>query len=294
MKARRQVSGAINSRSFGKDFAASWKQHWQRHQRALELCRKKPSKRKVHELRTATRRLQAHLELIRIETQPSAKKARHVLRKLMQVTGPVRDAQVQVTLLKQFAGKHVNPEVKSFRLHLKKRRAHQVGLLAGKLSARRFRKDRPKAKQILPAQPSVVATRNLQQAAVRLQRCWARARNGAADTRHQARVALKRLHYMAEIVFPGAAPRSLHAAQAELGRLHDLDLFLQHLQEFAKDQPVGRIQNTAARQRRNVERRAQSRLSASCADLIPRPLHPDRNICGAIGKGRKAERKCIG
>jgi CHAD domain-containing protein len=71
---------------------------------AIAACLKKPSPKRVHHLRSTTRRIEATLELLAVSADISrinkqSKPLRRSLRKLRRAAGAVRDADVQYDLL---------------------------------------------------------------------------------------------------------------------------------------------------------------------------------------------------
>jgi CHAD domain-containing protein len=71
---------------------------------AIAACLKKPSPKRVHRLRSTTRRIEATLELLAVSAEISrikkqSKRLRRSLRKLRRAAGAVRDADVHYDLL---------------------------------------------------------------------------------------------------------------------------------------------------------------------------------------------------
>jgi CHAD domain-containing protein len=84
---------------------------------AIAACLKKASPRRVHQLRTTTRRIEATLELLIVSADiaridKKSKPLRRSLRKLRRAAGDVRDADVQYDLL---AAYHRTPDAKHLR-----------------------------------------------------------------------------------------------------------------------------------------------------------------------------------
>lgn len=282
MKAPRQTQrqvAAPDRASFGGRFAGSWETQWQHHRQALRRCRHHPVAENLHQLRVATRRLLAHLDLLRTT---ALRPARWELKRLLRATAAARDAQIQARLLDRLVRDRRHPGLKRFRRRLKKR----AWRLAREL-AKELKSHPPKLRQIRPGrlcpppQAATAARRALRQAFNRLQTQLRNARTGDADVRHRARIALKKFRYMAE-VGPPARPGSgvpqfkrLHAVQSALGQLHDFDLFLHRLEKFAarhkRTEAWLRPRRAALNRRRTALLRIRLQLPARVTDLLPAP-----------------------
>src|SRR6187551_1915312 len=96
---------------------------WRAQRRLLRQTRRHPDGANVHDLRTGTRRLLAHLELLR-SLAPSRERtrARHRLKQLLAVTGPARDARVQLALLRRLAPDTTDAGYARFERRLRQRR----------------------------------------------------------------------------------------------------------------------------------------------------------------------------
>jgi CHAD domain-containing protein len=274
-------------------FASSWESQRSQYRQALGQCRRRPSEKNVHDLRIVTRRLFAHLELLRMAARPSAlKRARRKLKQLMRTTSAARDAQVQVHLLDPLARKNRHPGLTRFRQHLKKRARRFASALAAALESHRPKLRRIDPRNFFPPQPAkadsrflLAASRALKRAVTRVQ---ARLRKARADptTQHRLRVAVKKLRYLAEVVAParrGAQAtriERLHAVQSAMGELHDFDLLLQRLEKFAtqckRTEAWLRPRRAALRRRRSALLRARPRLRVRLGELLPVSPPPRR------------------
>lgn len=231
-------------------FAFSWKTACEEFRRIFRASRRRPSGKNIHALRTRTRRLQAHLDVVRAATTAPGTAfavAHRSLKRLMRTTGPARDARVQVKLQATLYPSDQNPGLDKFARHLKKRERRLKRELASKLKSahrklRAFLHD--KKSPALPRALSQDAScadaerRALRWTQVRVRQRLAAERTGDPVAHHRLRVALKKFRYLAEALPPGpgrdaTAFDRLRAALAAMGQLHDYDEWLRRLEKFA-------------------------------------------------------------
>jgi CHAD domain-containing protein len=193
----------------------------------------------VHALRVETRRLLAGLELLEaVHPVPAIAKARRALKQQLAASGPLRDLQVQLRLTRRLPGP--GPAWKTIRRQLRRREHRQARILARKLAGAKAKNRLAVLKAALRAWPGAGSAD--QTVRVRLQRLLARkfdrmvrlqrrALDGAEQL-HRARIALKKLRYLAGKLQPlpdragAAALGRLRRCQDLMGEIHDLDLLL--------------------------------------------------------------------
>lgn len=220
-------------------------------QRLAALARMLPSARagdvaSVHQARVATRRLREALPLL--VRGSSLRKHRRTVRRLTRSLGPVRELDVALLTLDEFAGTGEVPRAGVLSLHqtIRQERArmhadmrHSIdrtrhGKLSAKLVAAAKKRDQEGGR------PSVVDPKQLVEARARTARRAERLRisieNAAAiylpDRLHEVRIATKKLRYAMEIVRDLSRSRAtaqiatLKRAQDLLGRIHDLEVLI--------------------------------------------------------------------
>jgi len=240
---------ADNTVSLGRRLANSWEEHRLQFRRAFRQARRNPSEKHIHELRIAVRRLLAHLDLLGTASLPAAvSRARRKLKVLIRTTAATRDAQVQLRLLPRLLRNDNHPERRRCLRQLEARTRHQARKLVKVLKCRPTRLRSVKLQEFLET-PGLLWQRRLQaamrhafrRALARLECRLSDARNGEANALHHARVALKRVRYMAETARLGAARtralRQLHTIQSAMGEVHDLDVLLLRLEKLAARHP---------------------------------------------------------
>lgn len=248
-------------------FAASWNSQVRRHRRLLGHCRRQPSGKNVHELRIATRRLLARLQLSHPEPLPPAlQRGRRQLKQLMDATAPARDARVQLHLFERLIRGQRSPGAKLLCARLKKRGRRRIRELAKSLKGHgaKIRRFLPEA--LAPVEPAATG-RLLGQTYRRLQARLRAARTGETSAQHRARLTLKKLRYLVEAAAPAGPAgrftppvRRLHAIQSALGELHDFDLLLVRIEKYAARHKRARIWLQTHRAR--LQRRRQALLKS--------------------------------
>lgn len=264
--------------------AGPWERERRRHRRLLRQCRCRPTGKNIHDLRIATRRLLAYLELLGTGSSLRVlRRARKKLKKLLRLTAPARDARVQLHLLDRLAREQRHPGLGKFHRHLQARTRR----LARKLPAE-LKRCQPKVRRNLPDRFALLPPINpgplLRRKFHRLQRRLRAARTGETTALHRARLTLKQLRYLVEIILPlSPVPalkpfEQLPAIQSALGELHDFDLLLQRLETSARrHQPLAawlRSQRATLRRHRQALRRARPQLTMEVAALLPLRRRP--------------------
>jgi CHAD domain-containing protein len=200
----------------------------------------------VHQARVATRRLREALPLI--STGATGRKLERVVRKLTQSLGPVRELDVALQMLDEFAGARDVPRTGVACLQQvvreERRRLHADMVHA----LERCNVDKLNRKSVAAAQkrdarstaprlrdPERLAAVRLR-AARRAERLRAAIENAAGiylpDRLHEVRIAVKKLRYSMEIAREMSGSRAtariltLKKAQDLLGRMHDLEVLI--------------------------------------------------------------------
>ena len=220
-------------------------------QRLVALARTLPSARagdvtSVHHARVATRRLREALPLV--VGGSSLRKHTRTVRRLTRSLGPVRELDVALLTLDEFAGTGEVPRAGVQSLHQvirQERSRMQAGM---RRAIDRARYDKLSAKLVAAAKkrdqegasPRTIDPKQLAEARARAARRAERLRmtieNAAAiylpDRLHEVRIATKKLRYALEIVRDLSRSRAtaqiatLKRAQDLLGRIHDLEVLI--------------------------------------------------------------------
>ncbi len=210
------------------------KRRWRHYQRQKKACRSNPSEKAVHDLRTAIRRLLAVVSLAaEITGDKSRARARlnKYLKKQLDEFDELRDLTVARERVEQYLPKF--PALTSFSTWLAERetaalhdlRRRHKKLLRHSTSARRqYRKIRHRllhSKADLGQSVHISLSRALTDFRTKVSSASAL----QPATIHHARISLKRLRYIAEVVGPTPelpAEASLADLQTQLGQVQDL------------------------------------------------------------------------
>jgi len=212
----------------------------------LKLCRAEFSEGAVHDLRTSIRRLLAMLEVIAFVTS-AARIAKLSVRLKAQLddSSNLRDLQVMVDKLSEDIS--VLPELEPFHGYLEKRAKRKERSLEKQFQDL---KRNNTGKQLLKIQAALedLSAGELQDKppqAVDEAYLTVMQRYGEIDPAqlasiHHLRVAFKNFRYMLEAIhpclpdFPEAQLKRMHDYQTQMGNIHDLQVLLETLAEFAK------------------------------------------------------------
>ncbi|HAV62351.1 MAG TPA: hypothetical protein DCY13_08315 [Verrucomicrobiales bacterium] len=216
---------------------------------AYQRCRRKLSKKAVHDLRVQSRRLLAVLGLARIvlphrEVDPIVR----ALRSRIKRFGRLRDVQIQRGLVKSLAPRR--KDVQPMARFLKQREARQTRRLAKELEeggTRKLHRELTRLEKALEhagkdsSRSRRQAHRILAAVEAAFRQVKSRRHRVRADqpaTLHQTRMAFKRFRYMVEAlqkVLPGATReriRAMQAFQTRLGEIQDVEVLLQRVEKY--------------------------------------------------------------
>jgi CHAD domain-containing protein len=213
----------------------------------LKLCRAEFSRKAVHDLRTSIRRLLATLDVIAFVTSASRiEKLSDRLKAQLDDLSDLRDIQVMLDRVSEDIGTF--PELEPFQYYLEKREKRQQ-----RSDEKHIQNIKPGGveKRLLKIQGAVedFSAEELQDKlpqAVDEAYLTVIQRYGEIDPAqlvsiHHLRVAFKKFRYMVEAIypclpdFPEAQLQHMHDYQTQMGNIHDLQVFLETLAEFAED-----------------------------------------------------------
>ncbi len=250
---------------------------------------------RVHDLRTAARRLLAVLDAL--QSFVSAAAVRRLARpaeKALDQVGALRDLTVQRDTLAKLRGHASAPLLKAFDRELRRKTNRIAAKLRKRLDSVRRGKLRRDArrlkKRVRGCRMNTTDARNLALRAAhdafeRL--CDTRAAMDPNDpaTLHATRIALKRLRYLMEELRPAypvirkTTIASLHSLQTTLGALHDLDVLTESLAKYVHQHaPARAAEITSVLER--VERR-HCAILLSCLRGIDAVLQPWKRLLAA-------------
>lgn len=223
----------------------SFDQRWEEYRANLKICRVEFSEQAVHDLRVATRRLLAVLEIIRtFDSHPHLQKLRRGLKTQLDGFDDLRDVQVMLANISENIV--TLPALEPFKKHLEKSeksllRAAEKQVHAIKSTV--FNQPVLKVRAVLIALPTEELRSLLLQAVDHAYRL-VQQRYGWIDPDlpaaiHSVRVAFKKFRYTIECVhpvlpgFPETQFKRMHDYQILMGNIQDKEVFLQALAKFS-------------------------------------------------------------
>jgi CHAD domain-containing protein len=224
-----------------------YKVRWQTYRSELKHCQIDPTEEAVHDLRVATRRLLALIDLLRdITSNPHLQKLRRALKKQLDNLDDLRDTQVMLVETSESLGEL--PELEPFQKYLNKRekrllRATAKAIKSFKYSGIRKQMDMVR-KKVLKQKLDTISSNLLLHAADNrfgaVMRRYQRVDQANPTTIHRMRIAFKKFRYMVEIIrpyvpgFPEDHFRFMHEYQGVMGDIQDMEVFLSAFEDFAE------------------------------------------------------------
>ncbi len=230
-----------------KDFVDALDEHWDDYRARFKAGRREISEESIHDLRVASRRFLALLDIVRgLDPHPRVKKMRRSLKKQLDQLDQLHDAQVMLVEIGQRLEQI--PQLSPFQAYLEKRamrltRAARKNMLASKTSDLKERVKKIRAVVEKHSQETGFSKRILQA----VDGAYSRTIQGFDEmdaqqpaTIHHVRIAFKKFRYMIETVRPllRGHPESyferMHNYQDAMGKIRDTTVFLGTLEEFEK------------------------------------------------------------
>jgi CHAD domain-containing protein len=225
----------------------SMKERWKQYRTRLKICRREIAGEAVHNLRVATRRLLAVLDIVRtLDPQPRVRKARKALKGQLDSLDELRD--VQVMLVEATGTLESLPELGPFIEHFRtrekallrrarkqtkaspsaelKKRVEKIKLMLGEYSL-----DKDSNERLLKV---------VDRAYLNAMQAYGKIDASQPATIHSLRIAFKKFRYMVEIIhpilpeYPETHLERMHAYQTMMGNIQDVDIFLGMLTDFVE------------------------------------------------------------
>jgi CHAD domain-containing protein len=270
-------------------------ERWKNYRIELKRCRVEFSNEAVHDLRVATRRMLAYIQLLNsISPRPRLKKLRRAFKDQLDEFDELRDTQVILGELSELLQKL--PQLHDFQEHLRSSEERLLRALRTKIKRLRTseisRRIRKTHKAIETETNERLAPQLLQ--AVDDAFLRVRQRYNAVDianpaTIHRVRVAFKSFRYMVEIVhplLPGFPPKNLKRMndhQTLMGEIQDADVFSQTLSDFtdhaslSDPEPVRRYEEQRHVDALSAYKKRMSQLARFWREKLDQPFPWEKN-----------------
>jgi len=248
----------------------SLKDQWQDYRKDFARCRRKFSKKSVHQFRVESRRLLSTTGVLAaVMPGKSLKAASHALKKRLRIFARLRDTHVQLEAVAELEPDL--PELKAFRRSLTKRKRRLKKCVVRKFQHTGLRKVAQPIGAVRKKLRLMVREHQWKKGNLRaLEEAWEKAfakveeRFHAIDpedpaTIHRTRLAFKKFRYMTEAlqpILPGVNNRMLkrmHDYQNRMGAIQDATVLRASLEKFLRKQQCRAAD--AARIRAELERR---------------------------------------
>jgi CHAD domain-containing protein len=215
--------------------------HWQQLRKEWHRNRKKNSEGAVHNLRVASRRLLAVLDMLEsLVGHSGIKESRRRVKKLLQSLSPVRDAHVQAAYISKMIRSF--PELKSFKISLGNKQQDAIKKSC-KLFARPLGLGHAITKAKRRAKKGFDTSAILGVVDTRFREVLERAEHvdrSNSTTIHEMRLSFKRFRYSAELVQPlirrklsRSRLKQFHAFQTMMGDIQDMEVLSSKLVKWA-------------------------------------------------------------
>ena len=228
----------------------SLNERWAVYRKELKRCGRECKEKAVHDLRVASRRLIATVDiLLTIIPSDRLRRARRSLKKLLQSLGDLRDIQVQVRAVEKLLPSY--SALLGFFSVLVLREQRLVKRVAGHVkkgsdgALKRSIGDAAEKLKLLGRNPALrMATHSAILGAIRSAFAKAKARRHEVTpedtaTIHKLRVSFKKFRYMVEAVHPclaavtGNQLRAMNAYQTRMGDIQDVEVLIGSINEYA-------------------------------------------------------------
>lgn len=227
-----------------------WQDYGEKHRSCQRRCRRDS----VHDLRVATRRLLAHLDLLRVIIDHEAlDKSRRLLKARLEALAELRDTQVQIVCVTRQI--RAFPELQPLRDALEKSERHAIAAAADALAQDRNHKLRQHLTVVTSRLAAAVAEPGAgrrQALAIRealqsrCQQVVQRQQHAATATDgiHRVRVTMKKYRYLLEALqpilrrFSPSRFQRLVAFQDVTGEIHDIDVLLARFGAMVKKEKL--------------------------------------------------------
>lgn len=279
---RARARAALPAVDWPAVLGAALRRGLRRHAVLRRRCVAQGSPRAVHQLRVETRRLLALADLIGAVGGGATDKLRRSLRRCLRDTAKARDAVVQLKQVEERIASE--PALRPFRARLRRGVKRAVRAMRDRLR-HGGKKLRRRGRSLAGAAGASGAGGAAAPAVVRtVQATFATARSANRDAQrattqtHRARLALKRLRYLAEALrvwVPGITAawlEQLRRRQHRTGEIHDLQVLADCLARYVARRPgqqirLRRVRRWLADREKRLRRTVSAELPVPAAGL---------------------------
>ena len=246
MIASRSVPGR-STRQNGASLISALDERWENYRSQVRICRHEFSEEAVHDLRVATRRLLAVLDIARaLDPHPRLQRTRRSLKDQLDDLNDLRD--VQVMLVEVLETTEVFPELMPFEIYLQEREKRLLRLARKQINSLKLSEQEKRLEKILSSLKLQTAGQSfhdtlfqaLDNVFLRAMQVLSQVDASQSGTIHRLRLIFKKFRYMAEIVqplvpgYPESQLERMHQYQGMMGDIQDIETFLDTLVDFSE------------------------------------------------------------
>ena len=243
----RQSVSQRNTQQDGALLITALDGRWENYRVQVKTCRREFSEEAVHDLRVATRRSLAVLDIARtLDPSPRLQKTRRFLKDQLDDLDDLRDAQVMLVEVSETTESF--PDLKPFEIHLQEREKHLLRLARKQINALKLSEFKKRIEKISDSLMKRTVEGNfharLHQAVdnvyLRTMQAFVQVDASQPSTIHRLRLAFKKFRYMAEVVqplipdYPESHLERMHVYQSAMGDIQDIEVFLSALNDFSE------------------------------------------------------------
>jgi len=221
---------------------------WENYRVQVKICRREFSEEAVHDLRVATRRLLAVLDIARaLDPGPRLQKTRRFLKDQIDDLDDLRDAQVMLVEVSETIENF--PDLKPFEIHLQEREKHLLRLARKQINALKLSEFKKRIEKIgeslkkrsIEERFHVQLSHAVDNVYLRTMQAFVQVDASQPSTIHRLRLAFKKFRYMAEVVhplipdYPASHLERMHIYQSAMGDIQDIEVFLSALDDFSEN-----------------------------------------------------------
>ena len=219
---------------------------WKQYRVELKRCRTEFSNEAVHDLRVATRRMLALIQMLNsISPRPRLQKLNRGFKEQLDEFDDLRDTQVILAEISEIL--HELPQLQDFQKHLRFSEEKMLRILRKKINkmdmtevTRWVRKTHESFEGESHENLEAQALQAAEDAYLLTRQRLAWVDPARSTTIHRVRIAFKTFRYMVEIVhpllkdFPPGNLKQMHDYQSLMGEIQDAEVFAQTLTDFSE------------------------------------------------------------
>jgi CHAD domain-containing protein len=223
---------------------------WKKYRKELKRCREEASFDAIHDLRTATRRILAMIQLLNsISPRPRLQKLIRAFKDQLDIVDDLRDTQVTVAGISDTVQKF--PQLEPFQKHMLRVEEKTLRKVRKKIETlettevkKRMRKTRKALATGVTGDFRSKVLQAVDDAYQKIEERYIRVDPAQPSTIHRVRIAFKSFRYMMEAIhpllkdFPEENLERMNDYQTLMGDIQDLEVTSQTLADYSESDPL--------------------------------------------------------